>query len=294
MALYIGLDGGGTSCRARAARADGSPGPIFEGGSANIHSDPDGATTRIAGVLDQVLRAEGVDDAATPDLHVVLGLAGASESNAAARLSAALPYRNLTVTGDIDISLSGAFEAQDGIVVAVGTGSVLARQKNGQMQRIGGYGFTLGDEASGAWLGRRALAVALHARDGLAPDGPLARVVWARFKTLAGLLDFTTHAGPADYAGLAPQIMELDTAGCPLARAILDEGCAYLISAIRHLQASDPDVPVAAMGGLGPLLINRIAVTSSPLLNITAPKGTALDGALWRARQLAPTEGSNE
>lgn len=291
MTLYIGLDGGGTGCRARAARADGSLGAIFEGGSANIHSDPSGAERQISDVLARLLAAE---DHADTDLHIVLGLAGASESGAAARLSAALPYPNLTVLGDIDISLSGAFEDADGIVMAVGTGSVLARQIDGQMQRVGGYGFALGDEAGGAWIGRRALSAALHVRDGLVPDAPLAKAVWARFKTVPALLAFTSASRPADFASLAPQIVALDKAGCALSCRILDEGCAYLLQAIRHLQAGDADLPVAATGGLGPVLLDRITQGTSPPLHITPPKGTALDGALWRARHLAKTKGLTE
>lgn len=294
MVLLIGLDGGGTGCRARAARGDGSLGAVVEGGSANIHSDPTGAAQRIADILGRVLQAEGWRYQNSPDLHIVMGLAGASESGAALQLADVLPYRNVTILGDIDISLSGAFEDSDGIVMAVGTGSVLARQTGERMRRVGGYGFALGDEAGGAWIGRRALSMALHVRDGLRRDAPLADAVWGRFTDLPGLLAFTATARPADYATLAPQIVALDKAGCPLSHAILDEGCDYLLRAIRHLQAGDQNVPIAATGGLGPTLLDRISAKAQPALHIVKPKGTALDGALWRARKLAQTEGQAE
>lgn len=291
MTLLVGLDGGASGCRARAARADGQLGAIIEGGSANIHADPAGAAQRIADTLARVLHAEGWTDPASPDLYIVLGLAGASETGAARPLIAALPYRNVTVLGDIDTSLSGAFQDADGIVMAIGTGSVLARQTQGQMHRIGGYGFALGDEAGGAWLGRRALGAALHVRDRLLPDAPLAQAVWARFGSLGSLLDFVATARPADYAALAPQVVELDTKGCALSRGILDDGCDYLLRAIRHLQAGEAQIPIAATGGLGPILLKRLAGRADPALHITDPKGTALDGALWRARKLAQPKG---
>jgi glucosamine kinase len=265
----------------------------MEGGSANIHADPTGAEQRIAELLARVLIAAQWADPASPDLHIVLGLAGASETNAAERLAAALPYRNITVLGDIDTSLSGALQDDDGIVMAVGTGSVLARQVGGQMRRVGGYGLALGDEAGGAWLGRRALSAALHVRDGLLPDSPLADSVWGRFTTLGNLLDFVATARPADYAALAPQLVVLDKAGCALSQSILDEGCDYLLRAIRHLQANECDLPIAATGGLGQILLDRIVAKANPALNIMAPKGTALDGALWRARKLAESKGQN-
>jgi len=79
MTLLIGLDGGGTGSRARALRNGRAAGDVMEGGSANIHSDPAGATQRIADLLARVRKAAGHDDPTDPDLHIVLGLAGASE-----------------------------------------------------------------------------------------------------------------------------------------------------------------------------------------------------------------------
>lgn len=291
MTLFIGLDGGGSGCRARTQRADGTLGALHTGGRANLHTDADGAERAISDVLDRVLRAERSHDPAREDVHIALGLAGATESGGAGRLASRLPYRNLTILGDAEISLAGAFQEADGILMAVGTGSVLARQCDGQMQRIGGYGFALGDEGSGAWLGRRALTAALHVRDGLSPDAPLAQAIWTRFSTLSALLNFTSTAGPADYAEFASQVTELDAMGCPLACAILDEGCAYLLRAIRHLQAGDAEIPVAALGGVGPLLLDRLVAVATPALHVRTPKGNALDGALWYARHMAQITG---
>ena len=90
----------------------------------------------------------------------------------------------------------------------------------------------------------------------------------------------------------ASQVTELDAMGCPLARTILDAGCDYLLRAIRHLQAGDTEMPVAAMGGLGPLLLDRLVAVATPALHVRAPKGSALDGALWRARRMAQIKGS--
>lgn len=289
MQIFIGLDGGGTACRAQAELETGQRNPVLTGGAANIFSAPDEAQREVSDLLAAVLaQASALMPKGTePVPRIVLGLAGASESGAAARLKAALPYAHVEVTGDIDISLAGAFGGGDGIVMAVGTGSVLARQRGGQMQRIGGYGFILGDEGSGAWLGREALRRCLHARDGLGPDGPLVRALGERFRVLSDIIGFVGRARPTEYAALAPLVLEHDRTHCPVAGAILDDGCAYLLRAITRLQEGAPEMPVAPLGGLGPILLDRIMAQGGAHLRRVAPQGTALDGAIWKARQSA-------
>ncbi len=289
MVIFIGLDGGGTSCRAQAELPNGQRTPIVTGGAANIFSDFDSALHEISATLAQVIACARAlyPDMAQIRTRIVLGLAGASESDAAARLIAALPYPDLSVCGDIDISLSGAFADRDGMVLAVGTGSVLACQRSGQMQRLGGYGLILGDEGSGAWIGRMALQRCLHARDGFGVDGPLVAALRDRFPQLADIITFGGRARPADFAALAPLVLEYDRQHCPVAGGILDQGCAYLLRAITHLQNGAGDMPVAPLGGLGPALLDRIIAQGNTHLLRVNPLGTALDGALWKARHSA-------
>ncbi|MGP9789156.1 BadF/BadG/BcrA/BcrD ATPase family protein [Roseinatronobacter sp. NSM] len=286
MRIFIGLDGGGTGCRAQAELEDGRRTPVATGGAANVFSNPDGALQEVSTVLARVYADAQAMCAQGEKLraHIVLGLAGASESGAAHRLKHALPYPHLSVSGDIDISLKGAFAHDDGIVLAVGTGSVLACQRAGRMHRLGGYGFMLGDEGSGAWIGREALRHALQAHDGVGPDGPLVGDIWHQFGALSNLIGFAGTARPSDYAALAPRVLDHDRAHCPVAGAILDRGCGYLMRAIRHLQAGAPHIPVAPTGGLGPILLDRIVAQGGANLHRVAPKGTALDGAIWQAR----------
>ncbi|WP_175546838.1 BadF/BadG/BcrA/BcrD ATPase family protein [Natronohydrobacter thiooxidans] len=292
MQIFVGLDGGGTACRAQAQLGCGPYTEILTGGAANVFSDFPSALNEISALLAAALEqaralAPGVIFAPP---QIAIGLAGVSESGATTRLRNALPYAQLTILGDIDISLAGAFEDQDGIVMAVGTGSVLARQRSGQMLRLGGYGFTLGDEGSGAWIGREALRRALHARDRLGPDGPLVADIWHKHATLADMISFAGRAKPSDYAALAPLVLHHDRQHCPVAGSILDEGCAYLLAAITRLQEGDTDMPVAPLGGLGSALLDRITGHGGAKLRRTTPKGTALDGAIWTARQCARTE----
>lgn len=288
MRVFIGLDGGGTGCRAQAELQDGRRTDVLTGGAANIATEPQGALQEIDSLLTRVLaQAQALlPQGALPETFIVLGLAGAVETRADATLRTAVPHAGFRVCGDIEIALNGALEGDDGIVLAVGTGSVVASQFNGDVRRLGGYGLALGDEGSGAWLGREALRASLQARDGLAADGPLVQEVWRRFSTLSAIIGFAARAHPADYATLAPLVISHDRAQCPVAGRILDQGCAYLVRAIRALQPPrGGGLPVVPMGSLGAPLLHRILGHGASGLRERAPRGNALDGALSLARR---------
>lgn len=286
MRYFIGLDGGGSGCRAQAELESGIRSAVLQGGPANVFSEPEGAVAEIRALLAQCCAAAHAlcPEADRAPAAIVLGLAGASESGAERTLRAALPYPCISVLGDIDITVRGALQAQDGIVAALGTGSVLARQRSGAMLRLGGYGPTLGDEASGSWLGRRALSAALHVRDGLIAPGPLSADVWSRYGSVNEMLAFARDARPVDFAAMAPCILEHDAEGCPIAGSILDDACAYLHRSVRTLQDGDAYLPVSGTGGLGPALVERMRVRLAPDIICARPLGGPLDGALWHAR----------
>ncbi len=284
MQAFIGIDGGGTGSRAQAELESGARTQIVTGGAANVASDPRAALAEITRLLARV-HAEAKELGAVGRVTIVMGLAGVVESGAEEMLRRALALADLKIMGDVDIALAGAFMGDDGIVVTVGTGSVVAGARDGQVRRLGGYGLTLGDEGSGAWIGREALRRALRARDGLTPDGALPQALWQRFGSLAEVIGFASTARPADFASLAPLVLEQDRAHCPVAGAILDQGCAWLRAAITRLQAGDAEMPVAPLGGLGPALLERMA-RQGDVFRLVMPKGSALDGAIWRARHL--------
>lgn len=286
MQVFIGLDGGGSGCRAVAELPDGQRSAILTGGPANVSTDKAGALAQITALLAQIETAvrELGNGAPLAPPKVVLGLAGALEADAAPWLCAALPYADITVLGDIEIALTGAFGGSDGLVVVVGTGSALACRRGGQMRRVGGYGLALGDEASGAWIGRAALGARLLALDGLGPDGPLVQDLGGRYSSAAQIIAFSQSAQPADYATFAPLVLEHAQRHCPVAGAILDSACAYLRRAIAQAQRGGPALPVAALGGLGPALLARMQAQGGTGLRVVPPQGSALDGALWHAR----------
>ncbi|MDN5567872.1 MAG: ATPase [Paracoccus sp. (in: a-proteobacteria)] len=275
MVLYLGLDGGGTGCRAAIADDTGQVLGRGEGGPANINSDPQGATVSILAAATAAMVQAG----ATPtDLVAVLGVAGGGLAAPAARMRDRLPFARTLVVNDAVTATRGALGTADGILVAIGTGSVLAVQRAGELHQYGGRGFLMGDEGSGAVLGRTLLAQAMRAGDGFAPDSPLLAAIRDEFGGHDGIIAFGAKASPADFAALAPRLVD---ARDPQATRILDDAVAQMSDAIRVLQQGQT-LPVVCLGGLGPFYAGRLAQD----WDVQPAKGSSVDGALAMARDL--------
>ncbi len=276
---YLAIDGGGSTCRAVVAGAQG-PGLGFgASGPANIVSDACGARASVSAATAGAFEAAGL----APDpaeVVAVLGLAGANVSAAAQAFAAGLPFARVRVVSDALISVRGALGSGDGVAAAIGTGSVFASQRGGTVRFIGGWGLTLGDHASGARMGRDLLEAALLAHDGLAPPSDLLAAIVAEAGGPEGLVSFAQGARPADFARMARRIVD---SADPAARAVLARADADIIAAVDLLLGGAP-VPVRFLGGLGEVFAARLTARYPAL--VCPPLGTALDGALALAREM--------
>lgn len=278
MALYLGIDGGGTGCRAALADAAGAVLATAAAGPANIATDPDGALANVQTVTRAVLAQAGRDAAALAAAPVVLGLAGANLGAAARRFEARLPFPRARLVSDAVTAAAGALRGGEGIVAAIGTGSVFVRLRGGAMRQIGGHGFRLGDHGGGAVLGRSLLERALLAADGLRPMTPLLQAALDELGGVEGIIAFGLRAQPVDYARFAPRIVAGDD---PAGAAIFAAAVAEAEATLAHLQAGGPALPVIFLGGLGAVYAARLAGR----FEILPALGSGLDGALWLARQ---------
>lgn len=267
----IGIDGGGSGCRGRLMRRDGA---VFEAtaGPANAYSDLPGSAAAVT-ELEAALRREA--DWSGP-AEIVAGIAGCRLSQIGAALSRALPFEARIVDDPI-IAARGALGPSDGVLIGLGTGAFFARQSAGELRQISGWGFTLGDRGSGAWLGRAVVRAALRAEDGQSAHDSLTRTVMA--SGAHPLLRFA-EASPADFAALAPLI--LDHTGSATAQRLLREIIAEIEAALLALETPD-DVPLVLTGSLAKALHPFLPPHLSARLQ--HPLGDALDGALALARE---------
>ena len=231
MTLVIGIDGGGTSCRAALATADGSIIGRGKSGAANIRTDLTGARASIVEAARLAFLEAGQDPglmAATPAL---LGLAGSNVGTYRQQLEAILPFRRNVVKSDALIALEGAVGDRDGAIAVLGTGSAYMARTDGELRSIGGWGFMVGDQGSGARIGRDLLEETLLAYDGIAEASDLTRAMLAVFRNEPrDVVEFTTTAKPGDFGGFAPMVFDHAAKGDavagedPAARRPLDRG----------------------------------------------------------------------
>lgn len=277
--LFLGVDGGGTGCRVALWDTGGRLLARADGGPANVTSDFDGACGHILAAIAQI-EAAGGRSVAQATAH--LGLAGVMSPEIGAAVAARMPMIRCTVTDDRPTTIAGALGGADGAVLALGTGSFVGIQRDGQVRAVGGWGFQVSDHGSAAWIGRAALAATLDAVDGLSPHDVMSRALLARFGgDPNAIVAFAATARPVDYGALAPLVLDAD--GDPAALAILGQGADWLNRALLAL-GHDDSLPLCLIGGLGP---RYRGVLDRPGRRFVDPQGTALDGALLLAKGVA-------
>jgi glucosamine kinase len=279
--LFLGIDGGGSRCRARIRRADGAVLAEALGGPSNIYQDFPGA---VGTILATAKEAAGMAGLKTTALHAGLGLAGIVTSVGKEKIKdARLPFASVTVDNDAYAACVGAFGGGDGGIVIAGTGSIGLALVGGERHMVGGWGFQLGDHGSGAWVGHHAVRRAALALDGLLQPTQLIEEIWARTgQNRLDLSRWSEQARPKDYAQFAPSVFASAARGDVQGMVIVIEGAAAISTLGRAL---------LARGAKAVCLLGGLANAYPPYLDadvrraMAEPQADAVDGAIMMARR---------
>jgi len=288
MARYLlAIDGGGSKVRARLVDSGGQILGRGTGGPANIRLGAQVAWGAVLAASRAALVEAGLGDDALAETVAGLGLAGACIGEArAAFLARPSPFARTILETDAHIACLGAHGGAPGAVAIVGTGSV-AHVWDGQVGRqVGGWGFPISDGGSGAWIGLEAVRRAVASLDEPSPTSPFFTTVLARLgATAERAVHWADHAGPADYAALAPLVLDAAGANDAIAADILARAARHidwLVATVMRLGAAR----IALLGGLAEAL--RPLLTVEAQAHLVRPAGDALDGALIMLRASAP------
>jgi len=273
----VAVDGGGTGCRAVVADQRGIVLGKGESGPANVMTDLEGSLTHILEAVERAEKQAGLE----PDpsgYKGVLALAGANVGRFGEELQRKLPFADSIVESDATAAVRGALGSHDGAAGIIGTGSVFGAQSHGTIRIIGGWGFLLGDQASGARLGRALLERALLAHDRVIPGSELTRAVLSRFQDdPREIVVFGQRARPADFGTFAPDVFSHAEKGDTVARKIITEAVDWIEASLDAVMPAGCE-RICLLGGLGrpytPYLGERFRTLLYP------PEGSALDGAL--------------
>jgi glucosamine kinase len=284
-ALLLGIDGGGTACRARLADLNGAIRGEATAGPANIRFGLKESFAQVLRATEEALAQAGLslEDA---DIVACLALAGASEpTQLAAARAYQLPFRRAIFTTDAHAACVGAHGGRDGGIIIVGTGSVGWGLVGGREYRVGGWGFPVSDEGSGAWIGCETARRVLWAYDGRGPWSGLLKKVLERFDgDPHAIVRWMGAARPRDFASLAPLVIEYAGRNDAVAHQLMREAAAQIDVVAQRLAAVG--VPQLALaGGLAKSIELWLAATTQE--HLVVPRGDALSGALQMARDEA-------
>jgi glucosamine kinase len=284
--LLMGVDGGGTASRARLTDMDGRVLGEGTAGPANLRFGVEQSFGAVFYATEQCLAAAGLARAEVKRIVACLALAGASEpTECAAAKNHVHPYRRMIITTDAHAACIGAHDGKDGGVVIVGTGAIGFAHINGETHRVGGWGFPVSDEGSGAWLGCEALRRVLWAHDERIDWSDFLQSLFTEFQSDPHkIVHWMTTARPRDYGKFAPLVFEHAARQDPLAMALIRLAAGHIDGlAIRLLDLGAPRLSL--VGGLAekidPYLAPRVRQ------HLATPVADAVTGALALARQEA-------
>lgn len=282
--LFLGVDGGGSGCRARIEDDHGTVLGEGNSGPASTRIGIDKAWGSIMRACTAAIEQAGLDRGDFALMHAGIGLAGLSRRGAEIALKEiAHPFASARFISDGLAACLGAHSGADGAIVVAGTGSIGVGLVGGRELRFGGYGFNISDEGSGADIGLQVIKAALRAADERSETSPLLEEVLGAFHhDTSQVVAWSEQATATDYAAFAPMVLRHATAGDPIGRRIV-ERAADAIGDLLDLFLRRGIDRLSLVGGLS----DAIAAWLTPDLRgrLKKPDGDAVAGSLLVARR---------
>ena len=255
----LGIDAGGTKTVCLLADEHGVVVSEGRGPGANLHASGELAIEK---VLHEVMEAAIGDRALAPSA-ICLGIAGVDRQDDARTVRAIMRrigYKSrVVVVNDALVALVAGAGDSPGIVIVAGTGSIVyGRNASFEAARAGGWGHIIGDEGSGYWIGREALAAIMRSVDGRGPATRLVDDVLAHFN-----IDDTSELPRIVYdrkwprasvAALGPIVLGASQRGDAVATRILERAADELVlaagSVASKLEMRGDAFPFILAGGV--------------------------------------------
>lgn len=255
-AFFLGIDGGGSKCKAIVVNANNEILGTGISGPGNPLHGFEQATNSITESAKLALKDAGLEHIKLNALNVGIGLAGVNLPILFGQMQAwQHPFKQLFLATDLLVACLGAHQGEDGAVIISGTGSCGFSYVNGHEFMIGAHGFPHGDKGSGAWFGLQAVKQVLLSLDGVVQPSIMNDVVLAKLdcKNDTALVEAIAGKAATYYAQLANLVFDAAEQGDKVALAIVAEGAEYINSIARILWTKQPP-RMSMIGGLTPRL----------------------------------------
>lgn len=261
MKYIIGMDGGGTKTKCVVADFDLNLKFECTGGPSNfLMQGTEKVSETLLKLIDECrenLKAEYSDFAA-----VLIGTTGAGRRTDAEKLEndfvdhiskKGVKLNLFRVESDARIALEGAFAGKPGSILIAGTGSIMfGKDREGNIQRVGGFGRFIGDEGSGFVIGKKGLIAASKEYDGRGLKTQITKMIADEF----GISDTSAliteiYKNNFDIASVAPLVIKAAEHEDELCLNILDEETEELILHIRAMKKhlKEENMRLSLIGG---------------------------------------------
>ncbi|HEX2487777.1 MAG TPA: BadF/BadG/BcrA/BcrD ATPase family protein [Blastocatellia bacterium] len=301
----MGVDGGGTNCRAVILGAGDEV--LGEGGAEaanHIRVGTAAAVNHVVQAVDQACKQAEIE--LTKVGAACIGLAGVSHPDhhrqMLAALKEALPIPDITLETDARVALAGATGAEPGVVIIAGTGSIACGvNSRGRFARAGGWGPTMGDEGSGSYIGRRALESVMMSYDYRGEPTSMMEPILRHFGVtsppeLPPVIYDDPDKAMREIAQLSKVAVRAAEEGDKVARGILKDAAKELavavIAVIEQLRMERDEFQVAYVGGVfeaGELILDHLREeirSFAPRAEIAPPIDPPVIGAAKMAKAM--------
>jgi N-acetylglucosamine kinase-like BadF-type ATPase len=255
----IGIDAGGTKTLCQLADQSGTVIAEVRGPGANLQASGELHVEKVLhGLMEQAIG----DRPIVPSV-ICLGIAGVDRPDDAEIVRGIMKrigYKaRVLVVNDALVALEAGVPGQPGVVIISGTGSICyGRNAQGEAARSGGWGYVLGDEGSGYWIGRAALRAVLREADERGQRTALTPLLLEHFgvERAQNIIHQVYHSNlkPAAIGALARCVHAAYLEGDPVAVGILrgaaNELEAAAISVARRLQLVGTSFTFILAGGI--------------------------------------------
>ena len=286
--LFLGIDGGGSKCKAIIVNANNEILGTGISGPANPLHGYEQAIQSITESAELALADAKLSGIALNDLIAGVGLAGVNLPALFEKITNwQHPFKQMFLATDLLIACLGAHGGGDGAVMITGTGSCGFSYVSGHPYIVGAHGFPHGDKGSGAWFGLQAAKQVLLSLDNIIPPSSLNDKLLTALDVKDGLELVEVIAGKpaAYYAKLANLVFDAAEEGDELALSIIKEGAGYIDDVAAKLWSKNPP-RMSLIGGLTPRIKPWLSVgTKEKLAEPKCPP--EMGSVLFAQQQLA-------
>jgi glucosamine kinase len=255
-ALFLGIDGGGSKCKAIVMNENNEILGTGISGPGNPLHGFEQATNSITESAKLALKDAGLENVNLGELYAGVGLAGVNLPVLFKQMQDwKHPFKQMFLAHDLLVACLGAHHSNNGAVIISGTGSCGFSCIDENEVMVGGHGFPQGDKGSGAWFGLQATKQVLLSLDGIVEYSLMNDVMLKKLDCTDATSIVEKIAGKKAtfYAQLANLVFDAAEKGDKVALAIVEEGAEYINSIARSLLIRNP-ARISMLGGLTPRL----------------------------------------